>query len=54
MIAVVLGFFIVDTIDNSPETFAAIVATGVLAVVLDALFRKTPLASREGATTWPP
>jgi amino acid transporter len=42
VIAVVLGFFFADTIDNSPETFAAIIGTGVLAIVLDALFRRSP------------
>jgi hypothetical protein len=41
VIAVVLGFFVADTIDNAPETFAAIVATGALAIVLDAVFRRT-------------
>jgi amino acid transporter len=40
VIAVVLGFFFTDTIDSSPETFAAIIGTGVLAIVLDALFRR--------------
>jgi amino acid transporter len=40
VIAVVLGFFFADTIDSSPETFAAIIGTGVLAIVLDALFRR--------------
>jgi amino acid transporter len=39
-IAVVLGFFVADTIDSSPETFAAIVGTGAVAVVLDAVFRR--------------
>jgi amino acid transporter len=33
--AVVLGFFAVDTLQNAPQTFTAIVAIGVLAVVLD-------------------
>ena len=42
VIAVVLGFFIADTIDNAPETFAAIVGTGILAAVLDAVFRRPP------------
>jgi amino acid transporter len=51
VIAVVLGFFIVDTLDNSPETFAAILATGALAVVLDALFRKSPAPLPQGGTT---
>jgi amino acid transporter len=36
--AVVLGFFAVDTARNAPETFAAIVAIGVLAVALDAVW----------------
>ncbi|HXV32638.1 MAG TPA: hypothetical protein VD769_01415 [Gaiellaceae bacterium] len=38
--AVVLGFFAVDTARNAPGTFAAIVAIGVLAVVLDALWTR--------------
>jgi amino acid transporter len=41
LIAVVLGFFAVDTVRNAPETFVAIVGIGLLAVVLDALFRRT-------------
>ena len=45
MIAVVLGFFVADTIRNAPETFAAIVGTCLLAIVLDALFRKTATTS---------
>ena len=40
MIVVVLAFFVADTIDNAPETFAAILGTGALAIVLDALFRR--------------
>jgi amino acid transporter len=39
---VVLGFFFVDTFRNAPETFGAIIAVGALAIVLDALFRKSP------------
>jgi amino acid transporter len=50
VIAVVLGFFIADTVQNAPETFAAMVGVGAVAIVLDALFRK-PLP--QGATTWP-
>jgi len=42
VIAVVLVFFIADTIGNAPETFAAIVGTGILAVVLDAVLRRPP------------
>jgi amino acid transporter len=38
---VVLAFFIVDTFRNAPETFAAIVALSVLAVVLDALWKRS-------------
>jgi hypothetical protein len=39
VIAVVLGFFAVDTIQNAPETFIAIVLLGLLAIVLDAVSR---------------
>jgi amino acid transporter len=39
--AAVLGFFAVDTIQNAPETFGAILGIGLLSIVLDALFRKT-------------
>jgi len=37
---VVLGFFAVDTLRNAPETFAAIVAMTLLAVVLDAVWKR--------------
>jgi amino acid transporter len=40
VIGVVLGFFLADTIRNSPETFGAIIGVGVVGIVLDALFRK--------------
>jgi amino acid transporter len=40
LVVVVLGFFAVDTVRNSPETFGAILGVGVLSVVLDALFRR--------------
>ena len=36
---VVLGFFSVDTIRNAPQTFLAMVAIGVLAAVLDTVWR---------------
>ena len=39
--AVVLGFFAVDTWQNAPETFVAIIAILVLAVVLDAWTRRS-------------
>ncbi len=38
--AVVLVFFAIDTIDNSPETFVAIIAITVLAVLLDAFWTR--------------
>jgi amino acid transporter len=51
VIAVVLGFFVADTLDNAPETFAAILGTGAVAIVLDAVFRRTahpsPLLAKE-------
>jgi amino acid transporter len=37
----VLGFFAVDTLRNAPDTFAAIVAMTVLAVVLDLVWKRT-------------
>ena len=36
----VLGFFAVDTLRNAPETFAAIIAMTVLAVVLDIVWKR--------------
>jgi amino acid transporter len=36
----VLGFFAVDTLRNAPETFVAIVAMTVLAVVLDVVWKR--------------
>ena len=38
--AVVLAFFAVDTLRNAPETFAAIVGIALLAVVLDAVWKR--------------
>jgi hypothetical protein len=53
----VLGFFVADTIESSPGTFGAIIGVGLLAIVLDAVFRKPahpgPLIP-EGAPTCPP
>jgi len=52
---IVLGFFAVDTLRNAPETFAAIVAMTLLAVVLDAVWKRlrdrTSGPSGEGAAT---
>jgi amino acid transporter len=38
--ALVLVFFAIDTLRNSPETFTAIVAITVLAVILDAVWKR--------------
>ena len=38
--AVVLAFFAVDTLRNAPETFTAIVAIGLLSVMLDLIWRR--------------
>jgi amino acid transporter len=38
--AVVLVFFAIDTLRNAPETFAAIVAIAVLAIVLDLVWKR--------------
>jgi amino acid transporter len=37
---IVLGFFAIDTLRNAPETFVAIVAMTVLAVVLDLVWKR--------------
>ena len=49
--AVVLAFFAVDTVRNAPETFIAIVAIALLAVVLDFVWkrRRGPLADPDAA-----
>lgn len=46
---VVLGFFVVDTFRNAPETFTAIIVIGLLAIVLDAVWKhaRGPLASAD-------
>jgi peptidoglycan/LPS O-acetylase OafA/YrhL len=40
VVAIVLAFFAVDTVRNDPWAFVAIVAIGLLSVVLDAVFRR--------------
>ena len=40
VITVVLAFFAVDTVRNDPWAFVAIVAIGLVSVVLDAVFRR--------------
>jgi amino acid transporter len=42
VIAIVLGFFAVDTLQNAPETFTAIVLLVLLALALDAMVRRKP------------
>jgi len=46
---VVLAFFAVDTLRNAPETFTAIVVIGLLAIVLDTVWKRVrgPLSSAE-------
>ena len=45
--AVVLAFFAVDTLRNEPETFTAIIAIGLLSVILDFIWKRShPLAQR--------
>jgi amino acid transporter len=39
--AIVLAFFAVDTLQNEPETFAAIVAIALLSIVLDVLWKRS-------------
>jgi L-asparagine transporter-like permease len=38
--AIVLGFFAVDTLRNAPETFVAILAIALLAVLLDVVWKR--------------
>ena len=38
--AIVLSFFTVDTLDNAPETFGAIVAIALLSVALDFVWKR--------------
>jgi amino acid transporter len=52
--AVVLVAFSVDTLRNAPQTFTAMLAIGVLAVVLDALWRaRRPGGSSRQGTVEP-
>jgi uncharacterized membrane protein YfcA len=39
-IVIVLGFFVVDTLRNAPETFGAIVGMTLLAVALDYVWKR--------------
>jgi amino acid transporter len=51
--AIVLVFFAIDTIRNSPETFVAIVAIALLAVVLDLVWKRArgPVSADDAAAT---
>jgi hypothetical protein len=50
----VLGFFAVDTLQNSPETFTATVAVTALAVLLDVVWKRVrPADSVPVAETQP-
>jgi amino acid transporter len=40
VIAIVLGFFAVDTVQTAPETFTAIILLGLVAIALDAAVRR--------------
>ena len=51
--AIVLVFFTVDTVRNAPETFAAIVAIALLAVVLDLVWKRMRRVPDASATTEP-
>jgi amino acid transporter len=46
----VLVFFAIDTVQNSPETFAGIVAVTLLAVVLDVLWKRRRRDEASGGT----
>jgi amino acid transporter len=52
-VLVVLGFFAVDTLQNAPETFTAIVAITLLAVVIDAVWRRRRPAEPQTASSAP-
>ena len=46
--AVVLGFFAIDTLENAPETFTAMVAITALAVLLDLVWKRVRSAPAAG------
>jgi amino acid transporter len=48
--AIVLVFFAVDTLNNEPETFMAIVAIALLAVILDLLWKRSHGARPQAAS----
>jgi hypothetical protein len=50
----VLVAFSVDTLRNAPQTFTAMLAIGVLAVVLDALWRARRAGGSSGQGTAEP
>jgi amino acid transporter len=50
---VVLAFFAVDTLRNAPETFAAIVVIGLLAILLDAVWKHVKRSPAAGEPVTP-
>ena len=50
LVAIVLGFFAVDTYESAPATFGAIIGLGLLAVVLDAWVRRTRRRANQEAS----
>jgi uncharacterized membrane protein YfcA len=47
---IVLAFFAIDTLRNAPETFAAIVAIALLAIILDFIWKRSrPTAAQPAA-----
>ena len=50
--AVVLGFFAVDTLRNDPETFGAIVAMALLAIVLEVVWKRLRHAGAGPRPRW--
>jgi hypothetical protein len=47
--AVVLVFFAIDTVRNTPETFVAIIAIALLAVVVDVVWKRARGAPGDGS-----
>jgi len=55
---VVLGFFAADTLQNSPETFSAMIGIAALAVAIDFIWKRMrpsePAAAVASEPTLPP
>jgi amino acid transporter len=52
--SVVLVFFAIDTLDNAPETFAAIIGIALLAVVLDLVWKHVRRSPAPASVAAPP